>query len=120
LSMMCSDSTDGPPNLMALRQLVPENLAVSIKESIAAATVAGGAAVGSGGVGQGAAGAGGESSLGEAVRVFDGDHETPELIWDGVCRHELRRALGQIGLSLTKARQRAGKEGKPGGADGCP
>ena len=36
--------------------------------------------------GVGAAGAGGTGTLGEAVLVFDGDHESPELIWDATCR----------------------------------
>jgi hypothetical protein len=89
LSAMCSDSKHGPPCVMALSQLIPDALAMSIKDSVSAATSAGagGATVGSAGTGVGAAGAGGTpSGLGDSVLMFDGDHETPELIWDGTCR----------------------------------
>eukprot|EP01138_Halocafeteria_seosinensis_P006645 gb/GECG01006793.1/.p1 GENE.gb/GECG01006793.1/~~gb/GECG01006793.1/.p1 ORF type:complete len:2790 (+),score=366.62 gb/GECG01006793.1/:1-8370(+) len=109
LSHMCSDSHHGPENLMNLKQLVPEALAISIKESLSNATSSGSSsAVGASGSGTGAAsaGAGGSSVLGDAVEKFDGDHETPELIWDITCRHELRVALGQLSSGLESYRKK--------------
>ncbi len=122
LSAMCSDSKFGPPCVMALSQLIPEALVMSIKDSVSAATSAGagGAMVGAAGTGAGAAGAGSTpGGLGDSVLVFDGDHETPELIWDGTCRHDLRCTLGQMVAGLSRFRQRAADSGQPGGADGA-
>ena len=68
----------------------------------------------------GAAGAGGGSgSLGDVVTAFDTDHETPELIWNATCRHELRCALGELVTGLNGLRKRAAAAGAVGGADGC-
>jgi DnaJ homolog subfamily C member 13 len=121
LSAMCSESTEGPPVFMNLSQLMPDGLARAVKESVSGATMAGGPVVGTAGQGVGAQGAGTMTgTLGQAVRFFDGDHETPELIWDVVCRHELRVALNELTAGLTKLRTSAERAGKAGGFDGCP
>lgn len=103
LSMMATDSKTGPPAVMALSQLLPEALAISIKDSVSAATNAGagGVKVGTAGLGVGAAGASSGGSGGEAVLVFDGDHESPELIWDATCRHVGMCVVCICALSLT-------------------
>jgi hypothetical protein len=122
LSAMASDAVNGPPLLMNISQLVPEALAVAIKESVSGATSAGTGTSGvlTAGVGGGASGAGGGSgSIGDVIMVFDGDHETPELIWNAICRHELRCALGDLSNGLNGLRKRAATAGQPGGADGC-
>ena len=118
LSLMCSDSTYGPPNLLSLSQLLPEAMAMNVKQSLSAATGTGGGAAGVGttGTGTGAAGAGNDTGdLGDAVKILDADHETPELVWDITSRHELRVALGELGRGLTGFRKRLGaKEGAAG------
>lgn len=118
LSLICTDTTHGPPNFMALTQLLPEALARQVQQSLASATGTGSGAAGVGttGTGTGAAGAANSSgALGDAVKIFDADHETPELVWDVTSRHELRVALGELGRGLTGFRQRMGtKEGAAG------
>lgn len=109
LSLLCSDATHGPGLVMALGQLLPESLAATVKESVSAATNTGGARMGAAGSGAGAAGAGGGAgSLGDALLVFDGDHENPELIWDVSCRNELRVTLTQIHKNLAALRKKRG------------
>jgi len=123
LSAMASDAQHGPALLMNLTQLMPEALAVAVKESVSGASGAGAGASGSlsMGAGLGAAGAGGGSGgLGDVVTIFDTDHETPELIWNAVSRHELRAALSELSTGLAGFRKRAAASGQPGGADGCP
>jgi DnaJ family protein C protein 13 len=109
--------------LMNLSQLMPEALSLAIKESVSGSS---GGGVGllsllaSSGAGGGAAGAGGGTgSQGDVVSAFDGDHETPELIWNATCRHELRAALGELCAGLSGLRKRAAAGGAAGGADGC-
>ena len=80
-------------------QLIPDTLAVAVKESVSGSTSAGTGATGviNTGVGMGAAGAGGGTGgVGDVVMAFDTDHETPELIWNAVSRHELRCAMGEL------------------------
>jgi hypothetical protein len=119
ISLLCSDSAFGPPQYLSLTQLVPDGLAVAIKESVSAATTSSGVALGAAGSGVGAAGATGTGGglLGDAVARFDGDHETPELIWDVTCRHELRVALAEMARGLAGLRTRLGPT-TAGGGDG--
>lgn len=122
ISLMASDAANGPPLLMQLNQLLPEALSIAIKESVAGAASAGTGATGASllGAGLGAAGAGGGTgAIGDVVSAFDADHETPELIWNAVCRHELRCALGELCNGLANLRKRAAAAGAPGGFDGC-
>jgi DnaJ homolog subfamily C member 13 len=122
LSTMASDSNLGPTVLINLTQLMPDALAIAVKESVSGATSAGAGSSGilATGSGVGAAGAGGGSgSQGDVVTIFDTDHETPELLWNAVCRHELRAALGEMQNGLKGLRSRAAAAGAPGGADGC-
>lgn len=122
LSAITSDNMHGPALLMNLTQIMPEALAIAVKESVSGATSSGAGASGilAVGAGVGAAGAGGGSGgLGDVVTIFDTDHETPELIWNAVCRHELRAALGELQNGLNGLRSRAGAAKAPGGADGC-
>jgi DnaJ family protein C protein 13 len=121
LSLICSDATQGPPLLIQLQQLIPDTLAIAVKESVSS-----GASVGTGssslmntGVGIGAAGAGGGSGAhGDVVMLFDSDHDTPELIWNSKCRSELRSALAELVNGLSNLRKRAADSGAPGGYDG--
>lgn len=115
LSALCSDAVHGPPNLLSLGQLLPQALAQCIAEGVSGATMAGGGATGKG---VGAAGAGGTGES-EALIMFDGDHENPELLWDAACRHELRCALGELKTGLDGLRARARDRGAPGGFDGA-
>jgi len=117
LSLMCSDAHQGPSMLMNLSQLMPEALSLAIKESVSGSS---GGGVGllsllaSSGGGGGAAGAGGGTgSQGDVVSAFDGDHETPELIWNATCRHELRAALGELCTGLAGLRKRAARAVRP-------
>jgi len=121
LSAMTSDSTNGPPLFMQLCQLVPDSIATAIKESVSGATSAGTGTTGASltGVGLGAAGAGGGTgTLGDVVTAFDSDHETPELLWNAVCRHELRVALGELTNGLGGLRRKAAAANAAGGHDG--
>jgi DnaJ family protein C protein 13 len=120
LSLICTDTAHGPPNFMALTQLLPDALARQVQQSLASATGTGSGAAGVGttGTGTGAAGAANASgALGDAVKIFDADHETPELVWDVTSRHELRAALGELGRGLTGFRQRIGTKDGAAGPD---
>jgi len=122
LSAMASDNMHGPALLMNLTQLMPEALAIAVKESLSGATSAGTGSSGimvGGGIGASGAGGSGSGTLGDVVTIFDSDQETPELIWNPVCRHELRAALTELHNGLNGLRRRAGQAGSPGGADGC-
>jgi hypothetical protein len=122
LSLMASDGHLGPSLLMNLQQLMPEALAMAIKESVsgAAGGGSGSSLLASAGSGGGAAGAGGGTgSQGDVVSAFDAEHETPELIWNATCRHELRSALGDMVTGLNGLRARAKAASAPGGAEGC-
>jgi len=122
ISLMASDSHYGPSLLMNLTQLIPESLAMAVKESVsgAAGGGTGTSLLAQSATGGGAAGAGGGTgSLGDVVSVVDADHETPELIWNATCRHELRAALSELCTGLNGLRGRAAASGSPGGADGC-
>ena len=121
LSLMASDAQAGPALVMNLSQIMPEAMAIAIKESISGATGAGGGSSSlllSAGSGVGAAGAGGGTgSQGDVVTAFDADHETPELIWNATSRHELRCALAELVNGLQGLRRKAATS--PTGSDGC-
>ena len=82
ISAMTSDAMHGPPLLLSLSQLIPEALALTVKECISGGSLTGAGATGAG------AGAASAAALDTnvAVTAFDGDHETPELMWDATCR----------------------------------
>lgn len=122
LSCMASDIQKGSLVFSSLCQLIPDAIATSIREGLSATSGAGGGASGIllSGTGIGASGAGGGSgTLGDIVTAIDSDHESPELLWNATCRHELRAALTELVNGLQGLRKKAQDNNAPGGANGC-